>query len=286
MAEPRCSADAASSCHPGAGDCPPVPGPGRQAPGAPLFAAALHLTALGLAWALKLYYSRAGADELFWILAPLARLAGLLCGLEFTWAPGAGFVHQARGICIAPACAGVNFLILCFVALHLVFTGAGCLLAPGWRTVLVWAALAPLACITALLVNALRVAGSVFLYEAAIYSDRFTPALAHELFGICLYLGTLMALCAAAKGLLARPGRGVPVLTIACGSYLGMTVLLPLCNGAALRYGSRFLLHAALVSAGLLALAALALAVRQGRKAVWAGKGIRIRRCRMHRHRS
>ena len=264
MAEPRCSADAASSCHPGAGDCPPLPGPGRQAPGAPLFAAALHLTALGLAWALKLYYSRAGADELFWILAPLARLAGLLCGLEFTWAPGAGFVHQARGICIAPACAGVNFLILCFVALHLVFTGAGRLLAPGWRTVLVWAALAPLACTTALLVNALRVAGSVFLYEAAIYSDRFTPALAHELFGICLYLGALMALCAAAKGLLARPGQGVPVLAIACGSYLGMTVLLPLCNGAALRYGSRFLLHAALVSAGLLALAALALAVRQG----------------------
>ena len=65
MAEPRCSAAAASSCHPGAGDRPPVPGPGRQAPGAPLFAAALHLTALGLAWALKLYYSRARADELF-----------------------------------------------------------------------------------------------------------------------------------------------------------------------------------------------------------------------------
>ena len=63
-------------------------------------------------------------------------------------------------------------------------------------------------------------------------------------------------------------------------------MLLPLCNGAALRYGSRFLLHAALVSAGLLALAALALAVRQGRKAVWTGKGIRIRRCRMLRHRS
>lgn len=255
-----------------------VPNPGKKGLAVPLFSAGLHLLALGVAWALKLHYSRAGAEELLWILSPLARLAGFLCGLEFTWVAETGFVHHARGLCIAPACAGVNFLILAFVALHLMFMVSFRPLRPGWRTCLTWVVLFPVAWAVALLVNALRVAGSVVLYGADIYRAWFTPELVHEVFGICLYLAALVALCAAAKAVLARPGRNAPLFGIVLGCYFGMTVLLPLCNGAATRYGSRFLLHAALVSGCLLLAACLRLAVRHCKRAAGAEKSIRGRR--------
>ncbi len=255
-----------------------VPNPGKKGLAVPLFSAGLHLLALGLAWALKLHYSRAGAEDLLWILSPLARLAGFLCGLEFTWVAAAGFVHHARGLCIAPACAGVNFLILSFVALHLVFMTSFRPLRPGWRTCLAWAALFPGAWTVALLVNALRVAGSVFLYEADIYRAWFTPELVHEVFGICLYLAALAALCTATRAVLARSGHNAPFFGIVLGCYFGMTVLLPLCNGAATRYDSRFLLHAALVSGCLLLAAFLRLAVRHCKRAAGAEKSACARR--------
>lgn len=253
-----------------------ISGPGRAGISHP--ALALHLCTLSLAWGLKGYYSRATADELFWLLASLARLAGFLCNLDFVWVPGTGFVHHARGVCIAPACAGMNFLIVCFVALHLVFmrsfqsrkiryTGCG-----GWRMVLAWASLLPLACGAALFVNTLRVAGSVLLYGADIYAGWFTAALVHELFGICLYLGALVVVCTVADTVCAGPGRrGASVAAIVCGCYFGMTVLVPLCNGAAARYGVQFFRHALLVAACLLPLLALALLSRRGKKTARTG---------------
>lgn len=247
----------------------PIPGPGRA--GTLFPALALHLCTLSLAWGLKWYYSRAGADELYWLLAPLARLAGFLCNLDFVWVSGMGFVHHAKGVCIAPACAGMNFLIVCFVALHLVFMRSRYPLHMGWWMVPAWAALFPFACTTALFVNALRVAGSVLLYEADLYTGWFTPGLAHELFGICLYLSALVAVCTVADIACTGPGRGGPSLAaIVCGCYFGMTVLVPLCNGAAARYGLQFFRHALLVTACLLPLLGLVLVTRCRRKTVCA----------------
>src|SRR6185436_17485810 len=64
---------------------------------------------------LKLHYSRAGARELEWILGPTARLVGLLRGEELTLLRGGlrqGWAPPDGAYVIAPACAGVNFLVL------------------------------------------------------------------------------------------------------------------------------------------------------------------------------
>ena len=104
-----------------------------------LFYAVGLLAALGL----KYYYSIAGADDLGWILTPVARLAGLLGEIHFQWEPHAGFVSHSSEVIIAPACAGINFLIICFSTIYFTFVGGlrgtgvkcawfGASLAPHW----------------------------------------------------------------------------------------------------------------------------------------------------------
>ena len=73
-----------------------------------------YALALALAYALKRHYSAAGPDALLWILAPAAHLTELAFDIPFEFESGAGYVCLRRGVIIAPACAGVNFLIMCF----------------------------------------------------------------------------------------------------------------------------------------------------------------------------
>ena len=73
------------------------------------------LIALGL----KVYYSTASANELRWILAPTAWLVSLATGMEFRFEPYGGYLSLDRTFLIAPACSGVNFLIISFLVLTL-----------------------------------------------------------------------------------------------------------------------------------------------------------------------
>ena len=73
-----------------------------------------YAMALALSYVLKRHYSAAGPEELLWILAPVAHLTELVFGIPFEFESGAGYVCLRRGVVIAPACAGVNFLIMCF----------------------------------------------------------------------------------------------------------------------------------------------------------------------------
>ncbi len=65
--------------------------------------------ALCLAVGVKAFYSRAGADDLLWVLAPSAWLARLVGGVDLVYEPGAGFISHAHRLVVGPACAGVNF---------------------------------------------------------------------------------------------------------------------------------------------------------------------------------
>jgi hypothetical protein len=73
-----------------------------------------YLAVAAVAFTLKSHYSRAGADDLFWILAPTAFLVEIVSGIEFTPESGAGYFSPGHRYLIAPACAGVNFLIVAF----------------------------------------------------------------------------------------------------------------------------------------------------------------------------
>ena len=83
--------------------------------------AAFYLIAVLLALAVKHHYSRAYPEDLNWILKPTAGLASFLCGDTFRFEAGKGYVCHERRVIIAPACAGVNFMLMAFGMA--VFTG-------------------------------------------------------------------------------------------------------------------------------------------------------------------
>src|SRR5262245_19026682 len=71
------------------------------------------------AFALKLHYSTASADQLRWILAPTTALVELVSGASFEFESHAGYISRERGFLIVGSCAGVNFLIAAFLMLSL-----------------------------------------------------------------------------------------------------------------------------------------------------------------------
>src|SRR5437867_3071477 len=79
------------------------------------------VAALLLALVLKAFYGRAGATELLWILAPSAWLARVVGGIDLVYEQGAGFISHTHHLVVGPACAGVNFLIVCFLCLFFSF---------------------------------------------------------------------------------------------------------------------------------------------------------------------
>jgi exosortase K len=97
-------------------------------------------------------------------------------------------VDFSLGIIIAPACAGLNFMIMAF--------GLSCLC--GIRQMrrlgpmLMWLFLSmAIAYGFAIGVNALRIGLSIWLYQAPIYSGWITVERVHRLLGVAVYLPAL-----------------------------------------------------------------------------------------------
>jgi exosortase K len=137
---------------------------------------------------LKRHYSLASADQLTWILAPTARLTAWLTPAHPVWEHGTGYVDFGQGIIIAPACAGINFMIMAFGL------AAFCGLLRIRRLVplLTWLGLSLTGAYgLALAVNTVRIALSMALYQADIYTPWITPERVHRLAGVALYLCAL-----------------------------------------------------------------------------------------------
>jgi exosortase K len=224
-----------------------------------LYAAGL-LTAL----AVKYHYSRANADDLEWILAPIARLVELMGGIHFEPESGAGFVSLSKGVVIAPACAGVNFLIICFSTLFFTFVsrlqGAGAKWC--WFGVCIAASY-----LVTLWTNAVRIVISIYLYAAPIYGDWITPERVHRLAGTLIYVSVLVATYLAVARIVAhsRCSRP-PASTAGLGDarsvatrlrtplawYMAITVGVPLLNRSGCHSGLRLAEHAVHVVAATL----------------------------------
>jgi len=209
-----------------------------------------YLLTVVVAIGLKAHYSRATVSDLSWILAPTAGLVGWVVKQPLRVDPDLGWLPPDGSFVIAPACAGVNFLILVFGLCTLGFAhrvrsarqrGAGLLL--------VMAA----AYLLTIAVNTVRIVIAVGLYQADVYAGWLTPERAHRVAGTVVYLAglwgawlTLERLCARGRRDLASSVR-LPSGILA-GAYIGMTVVLPLANGAWGHYGARFCEHAITVS--------------------------------------
>jgi exosortase K len=205
---------------------------------------------------LKLAYSRAGADELAWVLTPSAGIAQL-AGVTLVPEPGAGFISRSAHMVVGPACAGVNFLLASWLALY------ACLQSRAARlrgmlalSVLCFGA----AYLATVAVNGLRITLAAQLFSLDIYGALWTKARVHRLLGVVLYAAGLCALCLAAERLrtrAAQPLRAARALAIALTVYLGVTLGIPLAHRVFLRNPAHFGEHALLTLLGAAAVASL-----------------------------
>ena len=140
-------------------------------------------------WMMKRYYADARVDELWWILRPTARLAGVMTGTVFAMAPGEGYFSHERLFLIEKSCAGINFMIAAFGMVTFALVHRATSAISGAR-VLAVSLLAGYS--AAVLVNAVRIAIAVQL--AAHPIATLTPAEVHRLEGIIVYFGGLMLL--------------------------------------------------------------------------------------------
>jgi exosortase K len=233
--------------------------------------AGIWLALIGaIALALKTHYSRADSGDLAWILGPTAWAVACLSGISFTYETGAGYVSQSHAVIIAPACAGVNFLIIAFLmaAMLGIFRLNRRLPKAGWIAFSLAAGFG-----LTVLVNALRIILAMALYQADIYAGWLTHAAVHRMLGIGIYLSALYAYfyllqhmlsqTGAAGQVFASPGNGPkPVFSLhsllPVAIYLGMTVMVPLLNRPASIRRPEFIIHITVVlAAGIMVYAGI-----------------------------
>ena len=144
----------------------------------------LYVLALFIALGIKYYYSRAGSEDLVWMLGPTTSLVEFISGIQFEGEANTGFINRRHRIIIAPSCAGINFLIIVYCMA--VFCCIHVIRHFGFK--LLWLA-ASLACAYGLtiVVNTLRIIASIYSYHADIYFGWMTPARAHRLEGVVIY---------------------------------------------------------------------------------------------------
>lgn len=157
----------------------------------PVLLALVYLGGAAAAYALKAFFSGAGADDLRWVLAPTCWLAAALGGMSFTDEAGAGFISHGDRLVVGAACSGVNFLIVCFAALF--FSYARRWRHPGARAAWLIASGA-LAYAATIVTNAVRVVVAARLFRADIYEGLLTPGRAHRIMGALLYCGALVVI--------------------------------------------------------------------------------------------
>jgi exosortase K len=147
--------------------------------------------ALTLIWAMKRYYSVAGADDLWWILSPTARLAGGMTGASFVGEPGAGYLSREHLFLIEKSCAGINFMIAAFGMLMFALGRRVKSFASG-AIVLAVSILAGYS--AAIIVNAARITIAMALAAQPFALSQLSPAQIHRLEGICVYFAGLVVL--------------------------------------------------------------------------------------------
>lgn len=140
--------------------------------------------ALGIAYALKSYYSRAGFDDLRWILAPTTRLVEHMTGSVFELEAQQAFLSRELLFEIVPSCAGVNFMIalFCSLACGLVHAQPTVLRKFGWL-----AASGVAAYLLTIVANATRIAIAIGLHILQPSLGLLTPERLHRIEGIVVY---------------------------------------------------------------------------------------------------
>jgi exosortase K len=159
-------------------------------------------SAVLIAWSLKRYYAGARADDLWWILSPVARLVGVMTRTSFALQPEEGYFSRDRLFLIEKSCAGINFMIAAFGMLMLALLHRVRSRFSAGRVLSV-SLLASYS--AAVLVNSLRIALAMWLGAHPAALSAFAAADVHRVEGITVYFGGLVLLYELAQ----RLDRGV-----------------------------------------------------------------------------
>jgi exosortase K len=164
--------------------------------------AVIAITA-AIVWGMKRHYADAGADDLWWILTPTARVVGAMTGAAFVAVPSEGYVSHERLFIIEKSCAGINFLVAAFGMLvlalfHRIESGRQALSLLGASLLASYGA--------AILVNATRITIAMWLADRPLALSTVTSAQVHRLEGIVVYFAGLVLLYELARRLERRPG--------------------------------------------------------------------------------
>jgi exosortase K len=143
------------------------------------------LVAVILAAALKYHYHHASSRELGWVLGPTVALVTAVTGVEFVFEPGAGWISLQERLIIARSCAGINFLIVCFLSLTVLAAteSQGRRFHPAWLPATFCFAYG-----STLAVNALRITAAIFIARTNLLSEWIDAESLHRLEGVAIYL--------------------------------------------------------------------------------------------------
>ena len=208
---------------------------------------------IATAYLLKAYYSSANSEDLTWIIGPVAYFVELLSNLNFVHEPGYGWVDIEHDVVIAPACAGVNFIIIAFCMSAFQLThkpqsfvrSLAKILAAGFLSYSV-----------AILANVLRILLSTYFYNIELHSSWLTPEAVHRIVGICVFYlllfsySRIIATCLNRQAPERRPEKKTNPLTrqliflVPLVWYLAFSLGVPIANLAFQGNPERFVRHA------------------------------------------
>ena len=216
-----------------------------------------YIMAAIVAVGLKDQFSRAASDDLLWILGPTAGLVEWISGLSFIYDPSAGFVNMGHGIAIAPACSGVNFLIIVYAMSFFSFAGhyngMGRWL---WLILTLFCAY-----FLTIAVNSIRIWFSIESITHGIHLGWLTPERIHRIEGVVVYFFFLSLYYLGMKGLTrvhdARKGESSgngqgagQIAFISMGPlvwYLLVALVVPVLTGNFREQGGLFVEHGIVV---------------------------------------
>jgi len=234
----------------------------------------IYLMGFVIAFGLKLFYSKAGSGDLAWILAPTVWWIKTLSGITFEKVADIGYINHHFRFIIAPACAGVQFLIIAFTTILFSFAHR---LGTRKRG-LYWLAFSlGFSCLFTIFVNGFRIILSLHLFKWDISGEWMTAERLHMLTGTAIYFISLLILYRIAGYISLKIAGGAkkwpgsdsiePVdksIWQTIGAYLppvfwyfAITLGIPILNRAYMNNGERFWEYAIFLTGACLAIFSL-----------------------------
>ena len=195
---------------------------------------------------LKHHYSIASAAQLEWILRPLSFLLEVFSGHAFHLDSNAEWVSVSADVRLVKACAGINFMLMSFMAYAWILRPDRYVDADlkAWivgRVLLLFAAITA-AWVTCLLANSLRIIVAMTAKSHGWELDiiGIDGAQLHRLIGMAIYVPLLSLQLSLGNRSGKRDALAGPVLM-----YLQLMVVVPLLTGNAFQHPGLFIEHLA-----------------------------------------